>query len=60
VTDTDPATLSPGQQRDLARDMLLGQHSVSYTAEYTGLKEAQVKALAEGLRKEKRISKVRL
>lgn len=55
-----PPAMAAEQRRDLARNMLLGQHSVSYTAEYAGLEEAQVKALAEGLSKEKRIPKVRL
>ncbi|MBS7789258.1 hypothetical protein KTR66_04595 [Roseococcus sp. SDR] len=54
-----PPALSPAAQRELAQDMLLGQHSVSYTADYTRLSEARVAALAEALRKDRRIPRVR-
>lgn len=58
VSTTTPP-LSLAAQRELARDMLLGQHSVTYTAEYTGLAPARVDAMAQALRSAKRIPKVR-
>lgn len=54
-----PAALSPAAQRDLAQNMLLGQHSVSFTAHHTGLTRARVEALAQALHGAKRISRVR-
>jgi hypothetical protein len=54
-----PAALSPTAQRELARDMLLGQHSVGFTAEHTGLSVARVDQMAQALRAAKRIPKVR-
>ena len=44
---------------DKARDMLLGQHSVSFTADTLRLPEARVQAMAEALVKAKRIPRVR-
>lgn len=46
-------------KRDLAQDMLMGQHSVSYTATYCGLAPSQVDELARKLAQAKRIPKVR-
>lgn len=54
-----PATLGPEQRRVLAQDMLLGQHSVGFTAEFTGLPAARVEDLARKLHAAKRIPKVR-
>ncbi len=54
-----PAALSPAAQRELAQNMLLGQHSVTFTAEYTGLSEKRVDAMAQALRAQRRIPKVR-
>jgi hypothetical protein len=54
-----PPALSPEQRRALAQNMLLGQHGVGFTAEYTGLSEARVKPMAEALHKARRIPKVR-
>jgi hypothetical protein len=45
--------------QDLMRNMLLGQHSVSFTAEYTGLPRAKVQAAAEQLHAQKRVPRVR-
>ena len=45
--------------RELAQNMLLGQHSVSYTAAASGLPAARVEALAKALHAAKRIPKVR-
>ena len=44
---------------DRARHMLLGQHSVSFTADYLRMDEAQVLALAEALVRARRIPRVR-
>lgn len=53
------AELSPTAARELARDMLLGQHSVSVTAEHTGLPRARVEQMAQALHAAKRIPRVR-
>jgi hypothetical protein len=51
-----PGALTP---EDMARHMLLGQHSVRFTADYVRLPEARVQALAEAMVKARRIPKVR-
>ncbi len=56
---SSPVALSPTAARELAREMLLGQHSVSFTADYTGLPEARVDAMARALHAAKRIPRVR-
>jgi site-specific recombinase XerD len=55
----DRAELSPAAARELAQAMLLGHHSVSFTAAHTGLAEARVEALARTLHAAKRIPRVR-
>ena len=50
---------SAAQARETARDMLLGQHSVSYTCDVTGLPAARVEELARQLHAAKRIPRVR-
>lgn len=50
---------SPAAQRELAQNMLLGQHSVGFTAAFTGLPEARVDQLARALHAAKRIPRVR-
>lgn len=45
--------------RELAQNMLLGQHSVSFTAGHTGLPVSRVQALAQALHAAKRIPRVR-
>lgn len=50
---------SPAAQRELAQNMLLGQHSVTFTHDYTGLPLSRVQALAEALHKARRIPRVR-
>lgn len=50
---------STTQAREKARDMLLGQHGVGFTAQHTGLAEARVQAMAEALHKARRIPRVR-
>jgi hypothetical protein len=58
--DVAPApAVSPERRRAMAQDMLLGQHSVSYAAEYTGLPVARVEELARKLHGAKRIPRVR-
>ena len=59
MSDLPRAIMTPDRQRGLAQDMLLGQHSVSYTVECSGLPEAQVEALARKLHAAKRIPRVR-
>jgi pyrroline-5-carboxylate reductase len=54
-----PQNLTAPQARELAQHMLLGQHSVSYAAEYTGMAPARVEDLARKLHAAKRIPKVR-
>jgi hypothetical protein len=51
--------VSRDQRGALAESMLLGQHSVSYTAELTGMPPARVEDLARKLHAAKRIPKVR-
>ncbi|UPY35507.1 hypothetical protein [Sediminicoccus sp. KRV36] len=45
--------------RELAQDMLLGQHSIGYASAFTGLPLAQVEELARKLHAAKRIPRVR-
>lgn len=45
--------------RELARDMLLGQHSVTAAAVHSGLPHARVKAMADALHQARRIPRVR-
>jgi hypothetical protein len=57
--DAPAAPVSAEASRALAQNMLLGQHGVGFTADYTGLSQSRVKAMAETLHKARRIPKVR-
>jgi hypothetical protein len=46
-------------REELARNMLLGQHRVAYTAEHTGLPVAAVRALADRMLAARQIARVR-
>ncbi len=59
VASSAPVQPAPTATHDLARDMLLGQHSVTFTAEHTGLPAARVTEMARKLHGAKRIPKVR-